>query len=372
MHKDGSCRHQLVYTSKSNKVNLKPMPAIKSTLGPDAPGKKHTLTDLFSRTISYLRLSLTDRCNLKCIYCVPEDGPLSKLAHEELLSYEELLRVVQVAVDMGISKLRLTGGEPFVRKGVMGFIEQLASITDLNDIRITTNGVLLEKYAERLLNAGVSKVNISLDTLNRERFSRITGVDCLEQVLRSIDQALAVGFSPVKINMVVMRGVNDDELLDFAQMSREKDIQIRFIEFMPIGNSSRWNKEIYMPADEIMARVGTVGKLIPVSRAITDGPAVMFQLGTDAKGKLGFISPVSHHFCDRCNRLRLTSEGMLRSCLLYDEEINLRSVIRQDCTDEEIRQTLLTAIRNKPRGHQLQERKEKSGNCHGQMSRIGG
>ncbi|MCI5145064.1 MAG: GTP 3',8-cyclase MoaA [Candidatus Electrothrix sp. AR3] len=348
------------------------MSATKSTPEATASEKKQSLTDLFSRTISYLRLSLTDRCNLKCIYCVTEDEPLAKLGHDELLSYEELLRVVQVAVDMGISKLRLTGGEPFVRRGVMEFIEQLAGITSLEDIRITTNGVLLEKYAERLLAAGVSKVNISLDTLQQERFTQITGVDCLEQVLRSIDQALAVGFSPVKINMVVMRGVNDDELVDFANMSREKDVQVRFIEFMPIGNSSRWNKNIYMPSDEIMARIGKINELIPLSRAVTDGPAVMFQLGQDAKGKLGLISPVSHHFCDRCNRLRLTSEGMLRSCLLYDKEINLRTVLRQEGTDEEIRQTLLTAIRNKPRGHQLQEREDKSGNCHGQMSRIGG
>ncbi|MBW2328780.1 MAG: radical SAM protein, partial [Deltaproteobacteria bacterium] len=207
------------------------------------------LVDMFSRTISYLRLSLTDRCNLKCIYCVTEDektGRLTKLGHDELLSYEELLRVVRVAVAMGISKLRLTGGEPLVRNDIMHFIDQLAEIDNLHDIRITTNGVLLEKYAEGLIAAGVNKINISLDTLKPERFARITGVDCFDQVWRCIERERAVGFSPVKLNMVVMRGINDNELPAFAKMSRETELQIRFIEFMPIGASSRWDKNIYM------------------------------------------------------------------------------------------------------------------------------
>ena len=334
------------------------------------------LIDMFSRTISYLRLSLTDRCNLKCMYCVTEDeksGCLTKLSHDELLSYEELLRVVRVAVGMGISKLRLTGGEPLVRNNIMRFIDQLAEIDNLNDIRITTNGVLLEQYAEGLLAAGVNKINISLDTLQPERFARITGVDCFDRVWRGIEKARAIGFSPVKLNMVVMRGINDDELPDFARMSCDTDLQVRFIEFMPIGVSSRWDKNTYMSSDEIKERIGAVGELIPISGGRADGPASVFRLGADAKGKLGFISPISHHFCDRCNRLRLTSEGMLRSCLLHDEETDLRSVLRRNGSDEEIRETLLTAIRNKPKGHQMEERlREQGSDCHGRMSRIGG
>ncbi|WP_456387393.1 GTP 3',8-cyclase MoaA [Desulfolithobacter sp.] len=333
------------------------------------------LTDLFSRTISYLRLSLTDRCNLRCMYCVTEEEEscLTKLPAEDLLSYEELLRVVNVAVNMGISKLRLTGGEPLVRRGVMHFIDQLGNIEHLNDIRITTNGVLLARYAGQLKKAGVTKVNISLDTLKPERFARITGMDYFHQVWEGIETVQKLRFKPVKVNMVVMRGINDDELVDFARLSRETGLQVRFIEFMPIGASSRWNKDTYMSSDEIMERIAAMGDLIPLQSGRADGPARVYRLGKDARGSIGFISPISHHFCDRCNRLRLTSEGRLRSCLLHDEEVDLRAVLRRGCSDGEIAETLLAAIRNKPKGHQMAERlREHGGDCHGRMSRIGG
>ncbi len=343
---------------------------------PEQSTQTSVLTDMFARTISYLRLSLTDRCNLRCMYCVTEDekdGRLVKLGQGEMLTYEELLRVVRVAVKMGISKLRLTGGEPLVRHNIMHFIDNLGAIEGLNDIRITTNGVLLEKYARGLMDAGVTKVNISLDTLRRERFAEITGVDCFDQVWRGIEKALAVGFSPVKLNMVVMRDINDDELADFAGMSRKMPLQVRFIEFMPIGTSTRWNKGTYITSDEIMERFKSLGELIPLERKQADGPARVFKLGSDAMGSLGFISPISHHFCDRCNRLRLTSEGRLRSCLLHDEETDLKGVLRAGCSDADIAATLLTAIQNKPKGHQMAERlKEKGADCHGRMSRIGG
>ncbi|NOQ47458.1 MAG: GTP 3',8-cyclase MoaA [Desulfobulbaceae bacterium] len=342
----------------------------------DQHTENRVLTDMFSRTISYLRLSLTDRCNLRCMYCVTEDennGCLRKLRHAELLTYEELLRVVRVAVEMGISKLRLTGGEPLVRCNIMRFIDQLSEIEGLDDIRLTTNGVLLEKYAQGLFDAGVHKINISLDTLKPERFAKITGVDCFNQVWHGIQKALAIGFSPVKLNMVVMRDINDEELHDFAVMSRETPLQVRFIEFMPIGTSTRWNTNTYVSTDEIMDRVGRIGELIPMQKGRADGPAKVFRLGDDALGSLGFISPISHHFCDRCNRLRLTSEGKLRACLLHDEETDLRGILRGGGLDEDIRNTLLTVIQNKPKGHQIQERlKEKGRDCHGRMSRIGG
>jgi cyclic pyranopterin phosphate synthase len=352
------------------------MPAQKNNLYRIDSADNTKLKDLFSRTVSYLRLSLTDRCNLKCLYCVPKEDLLQSLpglAHDDLLSYEELLRVVRVAVSMGISKLRITGGEPLVRRNVMPFIEQLAEIDNLNDIRITTNGVLLEKFAQPLAAAGIRKINISLDTLQPERFVRITGVDCFDRVWQGIKQSLAVGFSPIKLNTVVMRGVNDDELDDFVRMSQDTAMEIRFIEFMPIGSSSSWDKKAYMSSGEIMERISKQGKLIPVSRGKADGPATMFRAGQDAKGKIGFISPISHRFCDQCNRLRLTSEGMLRSCLLDDRETDLRSVLRQGCSEQDIQQTLLAAVRNKPKGHQMEERLRSQGeNCHGQMSRIGG
>ncbi|CAK8716386.1 MAG: cyclic pyranopterin monophosphate synthase subunit MoaA [Candidatus Electronema aureum] len=349
------------------------MPASKSVTGTALSPENSVLTDLFDRTISYLRLSLTDRCNLKCLYCVPEEGGLPKLEQEDLLSYEELLRVVRAAVSMGMTKLRLTGGEPLVRRNVMDFVNQLAAIKQLRDIRITTNGVLLSRYAEDLRAAGISKINISLDSLQPERFARITGADCFAQVWQGIEKARSVGFAPVKLNMVVMRGVNDDELADFARLSRDTELHVRFIEFMPIGASSRWSKDTYVSSDEIKARLYDLGELIPVHRSETDGPASMFRLGAEAKGKLGFISPLSHHFCDRCNRLRLTSEGMLRACLLHDAETDLRAVLRRGCTDEEIRETLLAAVRSKPQGHRMEERlREQEGGCHGRMSRIGG
>lgn len=329
--------------------------------------------DLFSRTISYLRLSLTDRCNLRCRYCVPPEGQAPCLNHDALLTYEELLRVVRAAVRVGMTKLRLTGGEPLVRKGIMDFVAQLGEIDGLRDIRITTNGVLLAQYAAGLKAAGISKINISLDSLKPERVAAITGADCLAQVWQGIETAQALGFAPVKLNMVVMRGINDDEIKDFALLSRDTPLHIRFIEFMPIGASSRWNKDTYLCSDRMKEQISLLGELIPVPRSETDGPASMFRLGADAKGKVGFISPLSHHFCDRCNRLRLTSEGRLRACLLHDAETDLRAVLRRGCTEEEICATLLAAVRSKPQGHRIEERlREQEGGCHGRMSRIGG
>ncbi len=367
---------KLFYTPTLNKVNIKSMPAIKNGSNRIVPADSTGLTDMFSRTISYLRLSLTDRCNLRCMYCTPESEAscsLTRLRHEELLSYEELLRVVRVAVAMGISKLRLTGGEPLVRKNIMLFIEQLTEIDNLNDIRITTNGVLLEKYAEPLRTAGIHKINISLDTLRPDRFTRITGIDCFDQVWRGIEKARSTGFSPIKLNTVIMRGINDDELEDFVKMSQETEMEIRFIEFMPIGSSSRWDSSTYMASNEVIDRVRRSTELIPAAGRKTDGPATMFRAGRQAKGKIGFISPISHHFCDRCNRLRLTAEGMLRSCLLHDEETDLRSVLRCGGSDGDIQKVMRTAVRNKPQGHQMEKRlREQGGNCHGRMSRIGG
>ncbi|PLX51456.1 MAG: GTP 3',8-cyclase MoaA [Desulfobulbaceae bacterium] len=325
----------------------------------------HTLTDIFDRSISYLRVSLTDQCNLRCVYCTPT--PLSKLNHAELLTYEELLRVIAICVDLGIRKVRLTGGEPLVRRNVGSFIEGLAKINGLEDIRLTTNGVYLDKYAELLRQAGVNKLNISLDSLRRERFREITGVDCFDQVWKNIEMVCAKGFTPVKINMVAMRGVNDDELVDFAGLSLQRPLQVRFIEFMPIGNSAVWGKEKYIPSAEIMERVQVLGRLDPLAQHRMDGPARVFKL-PGGMGSIGFISPLSHKFCEQCNRLRLTSEGKLRSCLLSDQESDLKSLIRNGASDEQIAALVMETIARKPQGHKVTEGE----NCHGRMSRIGG
>lgn len=334
------------------------------------------LSDDFSRIISYLRLSLTDRCNLRCHYCVTdaqEPDAITWLKHEDLFSYEELLKVVRVAVKMGMSKIRLTGGEPLARRNVMYFIRQLSETDGLNDIRITTNGVLLEKYAERLFQIGVRKVNISLDTLKPERFKQITGKDYFERVWRGIEQVLAMGFSTVKLNMVVMRGINDDELVDFARLSLQRKLQARFIEFMPIGSLSRWRKDTFMSSDEIMERIDSLGKLIPLDRNNSDGPARTFKIGEGAPGTLGFISPMSHHFCQSCNRLRLTSDGKLRPCLLSDKEVDLRKVVRNGGTDDDICLAIRSAIKIKPGEHRMSDRLNgQNQECNGRMSRIGG
>lgn len=327
------------------------------------PEKK--LTDLFDRTISYLRVSLTDQCNLRCVYCTP--APLSKLNHGELLSYEELLRVIGICVELGIRKVRLTGGEPLVRKDVGRFIEGLSRISGLEDIRLTTNGVFLEKYADQLYNAGVRKLNISLDTLRPERFKAITGADCFAQVWAGINLACAKGFAPVKLNMVAMRGVNDDELVDFARLALTRDLQVRYIEFMPIGNSAVWGKDKYIPSAEIMEKLRVLGELQPVASRRMDGPATVYRIA-GGKGSIGFISPLSHKFCERCNRLRLTSEGKLRSCLLSDKESDLKALLRGNGTDQQIAELVVQAILAKPQGHKVVEGE----NCHGRMSRIGG
>ena len=333
------------------------------------------LVDLFSRSISYLRVSITDRCNLCCLYCVTEEesnGVLTKLRHIDLLSYEEILRVVSIAVSMGINKIRLTGGEPLLRRNVMEFIRNLGQIQGINDIRLTTNGVLLKDAAQDLYAAGVRKVNMSLDTLRPERFTKITGVNCFNRVWEGLLAVLAGTFSTIKLNMVVMRHVNDDEILDFVRLSQRMPIQVRFIEFMPIGHSSRWQNNIYVSNDEIMFRISRLGPLIPQQQE-HDGPARVFRLGGDTPGTLGFISPLSQHFCRSCNRLRLTSAGTLRSCLLCDQEIDLRTMLREETDDTLIRAAIVSAIQSKPEQHHLEQHAlRSSAACHGLMSRIGG
>lgn len=304
------------------------------------------MKDSFNRKIDYLRISVTDRCNLRCIYCMPEEGIKNLLPHDEILSYEEILQIIKVATTIGISKIRITGGEPLLRKNIESFIERVSRVDGIKDIGITTNGVLLKKYAKVLHEAGLKRVNVSLDSLDQNKFRIITRLGSLKEVLEGIEEAQRVGLNPVKINVVVMRGINDDEIEKFAMWSMEVPYQIRFIEFMPIGHNN-WKKELFISTEEIKNKIeSTVGSLIPV-QIKKSGPAEYFML-EGAKGLIGFISPLSTHICVRCNRLRLTPEGKLRLCLFSDKEIDLKGALRGGASEDEIRQILIKAVQLKP------------------------
>lgn len=297
------------------------------------------------------------------------------LRHADLLSYEELLRIVRLAVSLGMNKIRLTGGEPLVRSGILDFIHELSMIDGLDQVRLTTNGVLLADYAEKLFAEGVRYINVSLDTLQPEKFKKITGKDHYHKVWDGLLAAKKAGFK-IKLNVVAMKGVNDDEFQDFSRLALEQPFQVRFIEFMPVGEKNSWHKEQFIRADEIKALLAEVGTLTPHQKSHGTGPARMYQLESrDGRtGEVGFISPISHHFCDQCNRLRLTSEGKLRSCLLNDNETDLKSLLREGGSDQEIAKSIKKTILNKPQGHTLQQDTtiaEKS-SCGGRMSRIGG
>ncbi len=309
------------------------------------------LFDSWQRQINYLRISVTDRCNLSCVYC--SIGSLSYLPRSEILSYEEIQRLVQVAASMGINKVRLTGGEPLLRPDLSKLVGMLSHIEGIDDISLTTNGTLLSKYAVELKEAGLKRVNVSLDTLKRDRFKRITGGDKLEEVLSGIEAAHLAGLSPVKINMVVLRGINDDEAIDFARMSISEGWHVRFIEFMPLETSQAKALET-VSAQEIRERVESLGKLEPYTGETGNGPAKYYRL-LGAKGTIGFITPMTEHFCHTCNRLRLTSNGQLRPCLLDDDEVDLKEVLRNEANTDELKQLIQQAVAIKQKRHHLNE-----------------
>ena len=325
------------------------------------------LIDRYNRVLNYLRVSITDHCNLRCMYCVPQED-IPWLSHDQILRYEEILRLIKIGAGMGISKVRITGGEPLIRKGVYEFLADLKEINGLSDISLTTNGVLLAENIDRIRAAGIRRINVSLDTLSRQKYKEITGYDQYEKVWRGILSAYEMGLGPIKINVVALKGINDDELIDFARLSFIYPFHIRFIEHMPIGTSgSKIGQHLLAP--EIKALLGALGRLIPIEKGIYDGPAERFKL-KDAMGEVGFIRPLSRHFCAHCNRLRLTASGQLRTCLLSDNQVDLKGPLRRGCSNSELAQILLNAVRHKPSEHHL------SGNCTGnvssQMSAIGG
>lgn len=310
------------------------------------------LKDGFERTIDYLRISVTDRCNLRCIYCMPFNG-LRLLEREEILSYEEISKIVRIAAGLGVRRVRITGGEPLARKNVIYLIASLKKNAGIEDLSLTTNGVLLSRYAKELSEAGLDRVNISLDSFRPDRYREITRGGDINLVLRGIEAAEMVGLLPIKINMIPIRGFNDNEIEEFARITLTAPYQVRFIEFMPFGVKDIWEAERYIPADEIKSIVERIGSLTPVN-VRKSGPARYFRLA-GAIGVIGFISPISNHFCEECNRLRLTADGKLRPCLFSETEIDLKPALRSSASDSdnEIERLIRLSIEVKPKGHNL-------------------
>ena len=319
------------------------------------------MRDSYGRDINYLRISVTDRCNLRCIYCMPEQGIKSK-SHVEILRFEEILKIVKAAEKLGVNKIRYTGGEPLVMKDLDKLIYETSKLPGIDDIAITTNGILLSDMASDLKKAGLKRVNISLDTLDSTKFKSITRVGSLEKVMESIDKCLSLGIEPVKINTVLMKGFNDTEFEDFLNLTRKMPVEIRFIELMPIGEGIKIYKKSKLNFMELLKKHPELEQ-IETQKSST---AQLYKL-SGAKGKIGFISPVSCKFCAECNKIRLTSIGTIKQCLHSKEEINLRQYLNDE---EMLANVLKQAIYNKPLEHHLDD--EKISRSEKMMYQIGG
>ncbi len=327
------------------------------------------LIDDLGRRLNYLRISITDRCNLNCVYCMPRER-LEKLKHRDILTYEEIFRLVTIAAKLGVDKIRLTGGEPMVRSGFCDFLASLTSISGLKDISLTTNGIFLKDKIQEIKSAGIRRINISLDTLNREKFKTITGYDGFNRVWKGIEHAQEAGFHPIKLNMVVMKGMNDDEVADMARLSLRFPFHIRFIEYMPIGLTNHTVPFTHISNAEVKKSLEKVGNLIQVPRGLMDGPTVRYAF-ENAPGEIGFISPLTNHFCQTCNRLRLTANGTLRPCLLSDKEVDIKGSLRDGASDRELARIFLKTAHKKPHNHQVTCEKT-DWSYSGEMSAIGG
>lgn len=322
--------------------------------------------DAHGRRIDYLRISLTDRCNLRCVYCMPEEG-VAWQPHDEILTFEEIERLTRIAAEEGISKVRLTGGEPLVRHGVPALVRKLLDLPGLESVALTTNGILLPRYARALREAGLDRVNISLDSLDPAVYEEITRGGKLDAALAGIEAAFEAGFDPIKLNVVVVRSLEQD-LLGFAKMTLDRPLHIRFIEYMPVGTaeegagchgeSGGWTRDDTVPSEEVIERISVeaqaegLGELEAVGRDQAPGgwgPARYYRFA-GAPGTIGVISPLSHHFCGECNRLRLTADGRLRPCLFSDEEVDVRSVLREG-TDADVHDAIRRALKDKPESH---------------------
>lgn len=326
------------------------------------------LQDSHQRVARYLRLSVTDRCNLRCSYC--RSGAETFIPHPDILRYEEMLQLIELVVGMGIEKVRVTGGEPFARKGLMSLLEAMRAAHPSLDIRLTTNGTLVAPYVQALRDVGVNAVNLSLDTFHPARYAQTTGRDLLPRVLENIDAMLDAGLT-VKLNAVAMRGVNDAELPHFLRFAQSRKIDIRFIEFMPMGEGTLWSQERFWSAESILEAASRYTTLTPVSIPPENaGPARMYAM--EGGGRLGLITPLSNHFCNYCNRLRVTSDGRLRTCLFDDREFRLRQALRNPRLGlDALRRIILAATRRKPLGVHLLERRKKEVASR-RMTAIGG
>jgi cyclic pyranopterin phosphate synthase len=307
------------------------------------------MIDQFGRTVRYLRVSVTDKCNLRCVYCMPLEG-LSWLKREDILSYEEIARVVHTMAGMGLQRVRITGGEPLVRRDLSDLVQMIAAMPEIEDLSLSTNAVLLAEQAEALKRAGVQRLNISLDSLNADRVDAISRrPGSYSKIMEGLDAAERVGFAPLKINVVLIRGQNDDEIEDFAHITRERPWHIRFIELMPTGANLDLSTSSFISCAEALRRVRAIEELEPVDGPFGNGPATYYRF-PDAPGTVGVITPMSHNYCDRCNRMRLTASGQLRPCLFGDIETNLRDPLR---AGEDLQPLIEETLRIKPERHYL-------------------
>jgi cyclic pyranopterin phosphate synthase len=319
------------------------------------------LIDPFRRSIDYLRVSVTDRCNLRCVYCMPEQG-VPSVPHREILTLEEIGRIIGVAAGMGLRRVRLTGGEPLVRKGIVELVRWVSQTPGIEDISLTTNAVLLPSYARELAAAGLKRVNVSLDTLRPQRFRQITRRGDLSDVMAGIAAARDAGLLPIRLNVVVMRGVNDDEVVEIARTTVEEDWQVRFIELMPFMDEQETCIRDaspalgFVPAQEVNRQIEeALGPLEAAETSTGSGPAKYYRLAA-ARGLIGFISPLSEaQFCATCNRMRLTADGKIRPCLLTDREVDLKETLRHGGSDDDLRQRILEALASKPDAHHLSD-----------------
>ncbi|MBU4539648.1 MAG: GTP 3',8-cyclase MoaA [Firmicutes bacterium] len=305
------------------------------------------MKDHYGRKINYMRISITDLCNLRCVYCMPEEG-IEKHPHRKNLSFEEILELIEAGVSLGVNKIRLTGGEPLVRHGIVDLVRRIGEIPGIEDLTMTSNGILLPKYAKDLKAAGLTRVNISLDTFDPVKFHEITRWGQLEDVFAGIAAAKAVGMHPIKINTVLIKGFNDNEIETFVNYTRDEAVDVRFIELMPLGESSGFAENKYLSNDEVLKRMP---ELTPLLEPDKTGPAEYYQL-PGAKGRVGLINPISKHFCSECNRIRVTTDGKIKPCLHSDYEIDLVALRKSGKTYQEI---LLQAINEKPEKHHINE-----------------
>ncbi len=314
------------------------------------------------REINYLRISVTDLCNLRCRYCIPEEGIIKK-CHSDILSMEEIEEIVKVSTKLGVNKVRLTGGEPLVRRGIVGLVQKISEIPGINEVALTTNGTLLGQYAKDLKKAGLKRVNISLDTLQEDRYEYITNGGKLKNVLEGIRAAKEVGLTPLKLNVVLVKGFNDDEIDDFINLTIENEYDIRFIELMPIGDNGDWSKEHCISNNIVLEKYPN---LIPIINKDKSAPAQHYKL-PGAKGRVGLINPISSHFCSSCNRIRLTADGKIKPCLHSNDEVDIKTDLREK---RDILPIIVNAVKIKPKEHHMNEKNYNPINR--EMVQIGG